>query len=356
VDAGSFRLDLGSGVRRRAILLWPLTSVFVPLIAGAQEKAMRVLGFLHGGPATATSLPRGTAFVHALERGLSETGYVDGENLKIEYRASVQDLIRDQAEVIIVANGAWIGEAQRATTTIPLVFLQSYDPVAVGLVANFNRPGGNITGVSVLSMELMPKRLQLLRELVPTAKTCAVLINPRGPGVERSTRAALQGAADGFGLALEIVSARAESEFEAAFAEDGSAQNRSSPRHHRSAVYGRAWPVGRSRSTFCGPHRLSLARVRRSRGVDQRNGPSLPEAYRQVGIYAGKILGGESPADLPVVQPTTFELVGQSEDGKPTWPLGCCYRSSAGLMSSSKKARSVRGDALSRDALLTVGS
>jgi len=309
VDAGSFRLDFGSGVRRRAILLWPLTSVFVPLIAGAQEKkAMRVLGFLHGGPATATSLPRGAAFVDALERGLSETGYVDGENLRIEYRASVQNLIRDQAEVIIVANGAWIGEAQRATTTIPLVFLQPYDPVAVGLVASFNRPGGNITGVSVLSMELMPKRLQLLRELVPTAKTCAVLINPRGPGVERSTRAALQRAADGFGLALEIVSARAESEFEAAFA-------------RMAALKTEALLVTTDPLFMGGRGQLVglAARYAVPTGYPWREfvdlgglisyGPSLPEAYRQVGIYAGKILDGESPADLPVMQPTTFELV-----------------------------------------------
>jgi len=308
---GNFKylwLDFGSGVRRRAILLWPLTSVFVPLIAGAQEKAMRVLGFLHGGPATATSLPRGTAFVHALERGLSETGYVDGENLRIEYRASVQDLIRDQAEVIIVANGAWIGEAQRATTTIPLVFLQPYDPVAVGLVASFNRPGGNITGVSVLSMELMPKRLQLLRELVPTAKTCAVLINPRGPGVERSTRAALQGAADGFGLVLEIVSARAESEFEAVFA-------------RMAALKTEALLVTTDPLFMGGRGQLVglAARYAVPTGYPWREfvdlgglisyGPSLPEAYRQVGIYAGKILDGESPADLPVMQPTTFELV-----------------------------------------------
>jgi hypothetical protein len=135
---------------------------------------------------------KGRHFGHG-DRGLSETGYVDGENLRIEYRASVQDLIRDQADVIIVANGGFIGQARRATTTIPLVFLRPDDPVSLGLVASFNRPGGNITGVSLLSTELMPKRLQLLRELVPTAKTCAVLINPRGPGVEQSTRAALQG-------------------------------------------------------------------------------------------------------------------------------------------------------------------
>ena len=299
----------GDGFSRRAILLWPLTSVFVPPIAGAQEKkALRVLGFLHGGPATATSLPRGAAFVDALERGLSETGYVDGENVRIEYRASVEDLIRDQAEVIIVANGAWIGQARRATTTIPLVFLQPNDPVAEGLVASFNRPGGNITGVSVLSMELMPKRLQLLRELVPTAKTCAVLINPRAPGVERSTRAALQGAADGLGLGLEIVSARAETEFEAAFARMAALKTEALlVTTDPLFMGGRGHVVGLS-ARYAVPTSYPWREFVDLGGL-MSYGPSLTEAYRQVGIYAGKILDGQTPADLPVMQPTTFELV-----------------------------------------------
>jgi putative ABC transport system substrate-binding protein len=299
----------GDRFSRRAILLWPLTSVFVPLLAGAQEKkAMRVLGFLHGGPATATSLPRGAAFVDALERGLSETGYVDGENLRIEYRASVQDLIRDQADVIIVANGGFIGQARRATTTIPLVFLRPDDPVSLGLVASFNRPGGNITGVSLLSTELMPKRLQLLRELVPTAKTCAVLINPRGPGVEQSTRAALQGAADRLGFALEIVSARTQSEFEAAFA------NMAALKAEALLVTtdplfmgGRGSLVGLA-ARYAVPTSYPWREFVDVGGLISY-GPSLTEAYRQVGIYAGKILDGESPADLPVMQPTIFELV-----------------------------------------------
>ena len=297
-----------SWVCRRHIVLWPLASVLVPFIAGAEEKVMRVLGFFHGGPATATSFPRGAAFAKAFERGLSETGYVDGENLRIEYRASMEDLIKDQAEVIIVANGGFIGQARRATTTIPLVFLQPADPVSTGLVASFNHPGGNITGVSILAVELMPKRLQLLRELVPTAKTCAVLINPRGPGVERSTRAALQGAADGLGLALEIVSARAESEFEAAFARMAALKTEALlVTTDPLFMGGRGSLVG-----LAARHAVPTSYPWRE-FVDVGGlisyGPSLTEAYRQVGVYAGKILGGESPADLPVMQPTTFELV-----------------------------------------------
>ena len=202
--------------RRDFITLSGGATVSWPLTARAQQKAIRVLGFLHGDPSVGTRLPR-TPFTAALERGLNETGYVDGENLRIEYRASVEDLIRDKAEVIIVAGGGSIGQAKTATTSIPIIFIALDDPVTAGLVASFNRPGGNITGVSLLAVELMPKRLQLLRELVPDAKTCAVLINPRRPGVERSTRATLQEAADGLGLTLDIISARAASELEAAF-------------------------------------------------------------------------------------------------------------------------------------------
>jgi putative ABC transport system substrate-binding protein len=155
-------------------------AILAPVIAGAEQNSIRVVGFLHGGPSVGTSPPK-TAFIAGLERGLNETGYVDGENLRIEYRTSVEDLIRDKAEVIIVASGGSIRQAQRATTSIPLLFIQPDDPVTTGLVASISRPGGNITGASWLSVELMPKRLQLLRELVPKAKTCAVLINPRSP-------------------------------------------------------------------------------------------------------------------------------------------------------------------------------
>jgi putative tryptophan/tyrosine transport system substrate-binding protein len=193
-------------------LLLVATAMMAARGVRAQQKAMRVLGFLYGGSSVESSIPRA-----ALGRGLDETGYFDGENLRIVYRTSMEELIGDKAEVIIVAAGGSIRQAKGATTSIPLLFIVPFDPVSAGLVASLNRPGGNITGVSILSVELMPKRLQLLRELVPEAKTCAVLINPRNPGGERS-RVELQQAADGMGLTLEIVPTRAEIEFEAAFA------------------------------------------------------------------------------------------------------------------------------------------
>jgi putative ABC transport system substrate-binding protein len=161
----------------------------------AQHKAMPVIGFLNSVSLADEFEP----YVAAFRQGLSETGYVEGDNLRIVYRTSVEELISDKAEAIIVSAGGSIRQAKSATTSIPLLFIAPIDPVSAGLVANLNRPGGNITGVSMLSVELMPKRLQLLRELVPEAKTCAVLINPRNPNVERSTRAEPQQAADGWG-------------------------------------------------------------------------------------------------------------------------------------------------------------
>jgi putative tryptophan/tyrosine transport system substrate-binding protein len=294
-------------MRRRELLLALATGMMGARAVRAQQKTIRVLGFLHGGPSVGTSLPNSPS-IAALKRGLNETGYVDGENLRIEYRASVEELIRDQAEVIIVAAGGSIVQARSATSVIPLVFIAPYDPVSTGLVASLNRPGGNITGVSMLSGELMPKRLQLLRELVPEAKTCAVLINPRNPGVERLTRAELQQPADGMGLALDIVSTRAESEFEAAFAKIAAVKADTllvttdplftGPRHRLVALA----------ASYAIPASYPWREFVLAGGLVSY-GPSLSEAYRQAGIYAGKILNGQNPADLPVQQPTIFELV-----------------------------------------------
>jgi putative ABC transport system substrate-binding protein len=239
---------------------------------------------------------------------LNETGYFEGENLRIEYRTSVEELIRDKVEVIIVAAGGSIGQAKRATTSIPLLFIAPYDPVSAGLVASLNRPGGNITGVSMLSVELMPKRLQLLRELVPEAKTCAVLINPRNPGTERSMRTELQQAADEMGLTLEIVSTGAESEFEPAFAKIAALKAVGLLVTTDPLFTGRRDRLVALAARYAVPASYPWREFVLAGGLVSY-GPSLSEAYRQVGIYAGKILNGQNPADLPVQQPTTFELV-----------------------------------------------
>jgi putative ABC transport system substrate-binding protein len=195
--------------RRELLLLGG--AIIASRTLSAQQKVMRVIGFL-GGAIPPADAPK-TPFMAALERGLNETGYVDGENLRIDYQASAEDLVKNRVEVIIVANGGSVQQARNATATIPIVFILVDDPVSAGVVASLNRPGGNVTGVSLLSSELMPKRLQLLHELVPEAKSCAVLINPRNPGIERSTRAGLQEPANGMGLTFDIVSARTDDEF-----------------------------------------------------------------------------------------------------------------------------------------------
>jgi len=288
--------------RRELIVVLGGSVGLLPLALRAQQKAIRVLGFLYGGPSVETSIPRA-----ALGRGLDETGYVDGGNLRIVYRTSVEELISDKAEVIIVAAGGSIRQAKSETTSIPLVFIVPFDPASAGLVASFNRPGGNITGVSILSAELMPKRLQLLHELVPEAKTCAVLMNASNPVGKRST-AELQQAADGMGLTLEIVSTRAETEFEAAFAKIAALK--------AAALLVTTDPLftgGRDRLValarqYAVPASYPWREFVLAGGLISY-GPSLSEAYRQVGIYAGKILNGQNPADLPVEQPTLFELV-----------------------------------------------
>ena len=290
-------------MRREFIVVLGSSVGLLPPALRAQQKAIRVLGFLYRGPSVETSIPRA-----ALGRGLDETGYVDGVNLRIVYRTSAEELISDKAEVIIVAAGGSIRQAKDATTSIPLLFISSFDPVSAGVVASFNRPGGNITGVSILSVELMPKRLQLLRELVPEAKTCAVLINPRNPGIERSTRAALQGPANGMGLTLDIVSARTQGEFEAAFEKIKALKAGALLVATDPLFTGQPDRLVGLAARYAVPASYPWSEFVLAGGLISY-GPSLSEAYHQVGIYAGKILNGQNPADLPVEQPTLFELV-----------------------------------------------
>jgi len=295
-------------MRRRDIVAL-LASVIAlrPLGIGAQQKAMPVLGFLHGGPSTATNRPN-NPFIDALELGLKETGYVDGENVRIEYRTSVEDLIRDGAEAIIVTSGASIRQAQRATTSIPLIMNVGGDPVSAGLVASLNRPGGNVTGISTLSFELLPKRLQMLRELVPKATTCAILINPRIPGVEVATRAALEKVANGTGITLDIVSAQAESEFGPAFGKI--AARKADALIVTTDPLFTSWPGPLvALSARYGVPTIYPWREFVLAGGLISYSPSLVDAYHHLGIYAGKILNGAKAADLPIEQPTKFELL-----------------------------------------------
>jgi putative tryptophan/tyrosine transport system substrate-binding protein len=278
----------------------------------AQHKAMPVIGFLGGGPPDPAA-PSATAF----RQGLSETGYVEGQSVAIDYRgvegrfdrlpALIADLVGRKVDLIAISAGTLaVQTAKNATSTIPIVFF-SGDPVAAGLVASLARPGGNLTGLSNMNVEMMPKRLELLSELVPQARVVALLVNPKSPSAERIIRQ-VQEATRTKGLQLLILEADTESGIDAAFA---------------TLVQRQAGGllIGGDAFFFIRRHQLVALTARHSVPAiyDAREiaaagglasyGASLTAANRQLGIYAGRILKGAKPADLPVQQPTTFELV-----------------------------------------------
>jgi putative ABC transport system substrate-binding protein len=257
--------------------------------------------------------------VAAFRQGLSETGYVEGQNVTIEYRWAEgrYDRLPELAADLAARNVAVIAAdttpaalaAKNATATIPIVFAVGADPVEHGLVTSFARPGGNLTGFSGLPVELLPKRLELLSELVPQARVIALLVNPNNPTfTERLIRDRLQEAARVKGVKLAIVEASTESEIDAAFA---------------SLVRLQAGGLVVSPDNFLGSRREQLLALAARHAVPAMYswretvaagglisyGTSLPAVYRQTGVYVGRILKGEKPADLPVQQPTTFELV-----------------------------------------------
>jgi putative ABC transport system substrate-binding protein len=298
-------------MRRRDFVISLLSgTVVLSRIAQAQQ---RLIGFLSAGSADAYA-----PFVAAFRSALNEAGYVEGGNLAIEFRWAegrydrlpemAADLVRSKPEVIVTSGGdIVIGAAKAANAAIPIVFASGGDPVARGFVASLARPGGNMTGVSLLVIELVPKRLELLRELVPDAAVVAGLVNPKNSNSGRN-RTALQEAARAKGVQLHIVEASSEDDLETAFA--------SLATLHAGALVVGADPFFNARRLqIVGlAARHSMPAIYEWREfVDAGGlisyGPSLPGVYRQMGAYVGRILGGETPADLPVVQPTVFELV-----------------------------------------------
>ena len=273
----------------------------------------RLIGFLSASSADAYA-----PFVAAFRSALNEAGYVEGRNLAIEYRWAeghydrlpelAADLVRSKPEVIVTSGGdIVIGAAKAAAAEIPIVFTSGGDPVARGFVAGLPRPGGNMTGVSLLVIELVAKRLEFVQELVPNAAGVAGLVNPKNSNAGRNV-AALQEAARAKGVQLHIVEASSEGDFETAFASLAAL-------HAGALVVGADPFFNARRSQIVGlAARHSMPAIYEWREfVDAGGlisyGPSLPGVYRQMGAYVGRILGGEKPADLPVVQPTLFELV-----------------------------------------------
>ena len=284
-----------------------------PLAGRAQQKAMPVIGVLSATSSSTSSGP----FMGAFRQGLREAGYVEGQNLAIEYRwaeghydrlpALAADLVGRKVDLIMASSPPSALAAKSATSTIPIVFRSGADPVADGLVASLARPGGNLTGVSFVADELTAKRLELLSELVPRAGVIALLMNPNNATAERVIRD-VQEAARTKGLQLHVLKASSESEIDTAFA--------SLVQLHAGALVVGADPFLSSRreqlvalaSRRAVPSIYAWREFAASGGLISY-GPSLTSAFRLVGTYAGKVLKGAKPADLPVQQPTTFELV-----------------------------------------------
>jgi putative ABC transport system substrate-binding protein len=298
-------------MRRRELLLL-LGSAMTARTLRAQQKAVPVIGYLSGG-SPGPSAP----IVAAFHQGLSESGNVVGQNVAIEYRwaeghydrlpALATDLVGRKVDVIATTGGPSVLAVKSATSTIPIVFSSGADPVAIGLVASLGHPGGNLTGVSFISIELMPKRLELLSDLVPQARVIALLVNPNNPIAERII-GNMQEAARAKGVQLAILMAGTESEIDTAFA--------TLVQQHAGAliVGGDTFFASRLDQFVALAARYTVPAIYEWRewvaaGGLISYGPSNPGNWHQVGTYAGKILKGAKPADLPVQQPTTFELV-----------------------------------------------
>jgi putative tryptophan/tyrosine transport system substrate-binding protein len=284
-----------------------------PILARAQQPEMPVIGCLNSAAAAPIA-----HLLAAFKRGLSEPGYIEGQNVAIEYRlaegqydrlpALAADLVNRRVSVIATGGGTVSAlAAKAATATIPIVFISDSDPVKIGLVASINRPGGNVTGIHQLTAGLEAKRVGLLHELVPSATTIAVLVNPNYSDAEAQIRE-VQDAARTLGLQLHILKASSESDFDAAFA---------------TVIEQRAGAILIASDPFLFSRRNQLVALAAGHAVPaiyqfrecaaigglMSYGTRITDSYHQVGVYTGRILKGARPADLPVVQSTKFEFV-----------------------------------------------
>jgi putative ABC transport system substrate-binding protein len=290
-----------------------------PLAARAQQPAMPVVGFLD--PRSPDGM---TERLRGFRQGLKDTGYVDGENVAIEYRwaegqndrlpALADELVRRRVAMIAAFGIVAAFAAKAATTTIPIVFAAALDPVRLDLVASLARPGGNLTGINIFTTELVAKRLELLRELVPGAVRVAVLVNPAYPDSELMVRD-VAAAARAMGLQIQVLNASTSREINAAFA--------SLVRERPDALFVGGEPFLNSRrvqlvnlaSRHAVPATYPLRDYAEVGGL-MSYGPNIADAFRQVGVYTGRILKGAKPADLPVVQASKFELVINAETAR----------------------------------------
>jgi putative tryptophan/tyrosine transport system substrate-binding protein len=305
-------------MRREFITLLGGAAASWPLAAGAQQPAMPIIGWVSstqsGVAATDREQQRRARTFH---QGLRETGYVDGQNVTIEYRGAdgqydrlpglVRDLVQRQVTIIVAGGIPAALAAKATTTTIPLVFYVGGDPVELGLVGSLNRPGGNLTGVTVPNAELGPKRLELLHELAPAATTIALLVNPTNRNAE-AVSTDLQAAARKLGLQLHILRASTDRELDTVFA------TLAQLRAGGLVISPDGFFVSQSEQLAALTVRHAVPAIFQFRefaaaGGLMSYGASAEDAWRLIGTYAGRILKGEKPADLPVQQPTKYELV-----------------------------------------------
>jgi putative tryptophan/tyrosine transport system substrate-binding protein len=290
-----------------AVVAWPLAA------PRAQQPVMAVIGFL-GSDSPDLYADR----LRAFRQGLRETGYEEGQNLAIEYRwaeghndrlqALATDLVRRQLAVIVTSTTPSVLAAKTATTTTPIVFFVAGDPVALGLVASLNRPGGNLTGTTTLTLDVGSKWLELLHELVPTATTFALLINPTSPALAGAQAKDLQTAARTLGLEVQLLEASTDRDFETAFARLVQLRLGGLIISSDSFFFTRSEQLAALASRHAVPAIFGFREFAAAGGL-MSYGASVMDAHRWIGVYTGRVLKGEKPADLPVQQATKVELI-----------------------------------------------
>ena len=297
--------------RRDFIVLAGGAAAVWPLAAQAQT-AMPVIGYLAAGSSKGDE-----QIAAALLKGLAETGYEDGKNIRIEYRwadnqyerlpSMATDLVRQKVAVIAATTTPAAKAAKQATTTIPIVFTTISDPVQIGFVGSLSRPGGNVTGVTLLSVEVGPKLLELLRGAAPSATVLGLLVNPTNPNAESQVKNT-QAAALRLGLQLQVLNASAESEFDAAFVKLRELQVGGLIIGQDVLFNTKSAQLAALTVRHAIPA-IALVREFAIAGGLISYGTSRLDSWRQAGIYVGRILKGEKPSELPVMQPTTFDLI-----------------------------------------------
>jgi putative ABC transport system substrate-binding protein len=298
--------------RREFIGLIGGATIDWPLGVHAQQSGMQVIGFLHSASRNSYVLQ-----VDAFQVGLKEIGYVEGQNVAIEYRWAENEIARlptlaaelaQRPVSVIVAGGSPVSAlaAKSVTAKIPIVFMNAADPVAIGLVSSFNRPGGNVTGSTLLSAELVAKRLGILRDLLPSVKKIVMLVNPTRPGVD-AQKAQMQDAAQRIGLALDVLNASSERDFDAVFQAVGGQRDAALVVAPDALFLDLRVQIANLATRYRIPAMYELRSFVEAGGLISY-GANVVDLYRQGGTLTGQILKGKTPADLPVMQPTKFEL------------------------------------------------